>query len=226
MAKLEGIKYDQAGRYKQGRGGQAPEMIVVHWSAGWGDAEEIGAYFRNPKTTVKRLDGTTYTKPRDASYHIAIGRDGTLVQMVDTEDTAWHAGGGRDWDGRTLINARSIGVSFANRGPLYKDPKWTAAHPDKVYTGYHTKPGFRGYKNKFEVLTEAQIEAFQKLCVLLTELHPSLAFITGHEDLVHGKGDPGPVFADAPIEYANLKLVRQVKDWRTGLWHQLGSLRA
>lgn len=236
MAKIEGIPFIASGRFRQGRRGHAPTLVVIHWSAGWGDADDIGNYFVNPMSVVWVLDKDgnpvldeqgkpkTIKKPRQASYHFAIGRDGKMVQLVDTVNTAWHAGGGVDFDGKRLINERSIGICLANRGPLYKDPKWTAAHPDRVFHGKHSKPGFDGYGDKFEEYTEAQFTTLKELLHTLVALHPTLAFVIGHEDVTQGKGDPGPQFAEVAMDWGSLGLVRRIKDWRTKEWYDLGAL--
>lgn len=207
----------QAGRYRKGRRGHSPTIIVVHWSAGWGDAGDIAAYFVDPKKTVTGPDGKPTVVPRDASYHLAIGRGGEVVQMVDTDDTAWHAGGGQDWEGRGRINERSIGVCLANRGPI--TPKEAARLGDeRVFKGAHTKPGFKGYGTLFEAITYEQMETLRDLVGKLKALHPTLTGVCGHEDLVHGKGDPGPAFNVWNPRWSEHGLVRHVKDWRTSVW--------
>lgn len=237
MAKIEGIPFIASGRFRKGRRGHAPTLVVIHWSAGWGDAAEIADYFVNPMSIVVVKDDKghivldpvtlkpkTITKPRQASYHLAIGRDGKMAQLVDTDNTAWHAGDGVDFDGKKLINERSIGICLANRGPLHHDPKWTAAHPDRVFTGYHTKPGFRGYGDKFEEYTEAQFAALKELLRMLVALHPTLSFVIGHEDVTRGKGDPGPQFGEHAVDWGSLGLVRRIKCWQKDEWYDLGAM--
>lgn len=227
MALLDGIHNVPSLRFRKGRGGRSPVMCVMHWSAGWGDAEEMANYFKAPTKLVKSGKKDEHGEDimervaRLASYHFVIGRDGMVIQLVDTKNTAWHAGGGTDFAGLQRINERSIGICLANRGPLNKDPKWTAAHPDRVFEGSHTKPGFRGYGNRFETYTEAQLIALKNLLPRLIELHPTITGVLGHEDVVHGKGDPGPTFNQLQIDWSSLKLVRHVKDWATGKWHTL-----
>lgn len=213
--------YIQAGRYKRGRGPHKPVMIVVHWSAGWGDDDVLASYFENPKKQVKQSDGTTKWVPRDASYHFGIGRAGSVTQLVDTDDTAWHAGGGVDWTGRKSVNARSIGVCLTNRGPV-KSPERKRLDAASTYHGKHTKPGFAGYGDIFEAFTVEQIDAMRQLIEQLVAAHPTITGVCGHEDLVHGKGDPGPAFNVWPLPWAGMGLVRHVKDWATGKWRALG----
>jgi N-acetylmuramoyl-L-alanine amidase len=51
----------------------------------------------------------------EVSAHYLIGAEGTLWQMVDEKDRAWHAGAG-EWRGQIDINSRSIGIELDNRG--------------------------------------------------------------------------------------------------------------
>lgn len=209
--------YVQAGRYKRGRGIHKPQMIVVHWSAGWGDDDELAAYFEHPKKQVKLADGSTKWVPRDASYHFGIGRAGSVTQLVDTDDTAWHSGGGVDWTGRKAINARSIGICLANRGPV-KAAERKRLDADHTYKGKHTKPGFHGYGDTFEGFTFEAVDALRQLVEQLVRLHPTITGVCGHEDLVGGKGDPGPAFNVWNPRWSETGLVRHVRDWKAGEW--------
>lgn len=213
------VPYVQAGRYRKGRRGHAPAMIVVHWSAGWGDAQAIADYFVNPRRKVFR-DGKEVWVPRDASYHIAIGRAGEVIQMVDTDDTAWHSGGGRDWEQRDRVNERSIGISLANRGPITAKEA-AKLGDDRVYRGPHPKPGFKGYGSYFEAVTYEQMQSLYDIVAKLKVLHPSISALVGHQDLVHGKGDPGPAFDVWQPRWSELGIVRYLKDWRTSAWKPL-----
>lgn len=83
---LMDIKKIDAANYTKGRLFWSPRFVVVHWTAGTLDATV--KHFRNPKTR--------------ASAHLVV-KDGTVVQMVSFDDTAWHAG---DW----IANLQSIGI--------------------------------------------------------------------------------------------------------------------
>jgi len=59
---------------------------------------------------------TTLTDPqRQVSAHYLIGRDGTLIQLVDETARAWHAGESW-WAGDTDLNSASIGIELDNTG--------------------------------------------------------------------------------------------------------------
>ena len=55
-----------------------------------------------------------------SSYHLAVGRDGDVLQLVPLDRAAWHAGDGR-LDG-ARPNPRSVGVALCNRGPWPQAP--------------------------------------------------------------------------------------------------------
>jgi len=48
------------------------------------------------------------------SYHVVIGRDGTVYTCVPYDRRAWHAGKS-EWNGKKDVNGVSIGLSFSNR---------------------------------------------------------------------------------------------------------------
>jgi N-acetyl-anhydromuramyl-L-alanine amidase AmpD len=58
------------------RSGFAVDLIVIHVTEG--DAASVVSWFSNPTA--------------DVSAHYMIRKDGVIVQFVDEEDTAWHAG--------------------------------------------------------------------------------------------------------------------------------------
>lgn len=65
-------------------------------------------------TAAKAL--ATLTDPqRGVSAHYLIGRDGTVIQLVDESARAWHAGDSW-WGGNTDLNSASIGIELDNTG--------------------------------------------------------------------------------------------------------------
>jgi N-acetylmuramoyl-L-alanine amidase len=178
-----------------------PDTIVLHWSAGGGEPDDVARYL-----ATKR-----------ASYHLVIGRDGALAQLVSLDDTAWHAGDGKAWTKLPSVNRRSVGVCLCNRGPVSE--AWATAHPDCVWLGEHHKAGFRSWE-RFERYTAEQRAA---LVALLTDLKarlPSLLYVTGHEDLTGGKGDPGPCLPLLDIDWTALGLTYRRHDWRSDTWSE------
>jgi|TARA_R110000824_G_scaffold152806_5_gene324116 hypothetical protein len=65
-----------------------PKLIVTHWDA-----------------ALSATSCYKILKRRGISSHFAIDNDGTIYQMVDTNDVAWHAKGSND---------RSIGIDISN----------------------------------------------------------------------------------------------------------------
>ena len=62
--------------FKNGRGGVKPDVIVVHIMEG--SMSGTDAWFKNPAS--------------DVSAHYGVSKTGNVVQWVDDEDTAQHAG--------------------------------------------------------------------------------------------------------------------------------------
>ena len=68
-------------------------------------------------TVIENLERTTvaFLRPESqVSAHFTIGRDGSIVQHVSTFDRAWHAGVGKDAQGRENPNHYSIGIELVN----------------------------------------------------------------------------------------------------------------
>lgn len=82
------------------RDGARPSLVVVHYTE-MATAEAALARLCDPEAAV--------------SAHYLIGRDGSLWQLVDEADRAWHAGAGA-WQGREDVNSRSIGIELDNDG--------------------------------------------------------------------------------------------------------------
>ncbi|WP_309664362.1 N-acetylmuramoyl-L-alanine amidase [Tabrizicola sp.] len=82
------------------RGGQRPELVVIHYTAMDGCA-----------AALDRLCDPT----AEVSAHYLIDTDGRVLSLVDEAMRAWHAGQG-SWGGRGDVNSRSIGVELVNRG--------------------------------------------------------------------------------------------------------------
>jgi N-acetyl-anhydromuramyl-L-alanine amidase AmpD len=90
--------------YFPGRSGYTPTWIIIHGTAGFTSAEEVGYYFQGA----------------DVATHYIIGQDGTLVCSVDEEDGAWGNGGvtlGHDpWWSRAL-NPNLVTISIEHVKP-------------------------------------------------------------------------------------------------------------
>jgi N-acetylmuramoyl-L-alanine amidase len=81
-------------------GGVRPDMILLHYT-GMADAA----------AALERL----CAPGSDVSAHYLVLEDGRVIQMVQENRRAWHAGASF-WAGQTDINSCSIGIEIANPG--------------------------------------------------------------------------------------------------------------
>jgi N-acetylmuramoyl-L-alanine amidase len=155
-----------------------PDLIVLHYTAGGTLAGAVQT-LRDPAS--------------QASAHLVVDRDGSVVQLVPFDTVAWHAGKS-SWQGVEGCNARSLGIEQVNWGPLHGGAghwlSWCGAMvpdaeavrtPDGSY--WHDWP-------------EAQLARTVALCQMLcTEFR--IQAIVGHSEValpVGRKQDPGPAF--------------------------------
>jgi N-acetylmuramoyl-L-alanine amidase len=78
----------------------APDMLVLHYT-GMRDGPSAVDWLCNPVSQV--------------SCHYVVAEDGRILQLVDEERRAWHAGRSF-WAGLTDINSASIGIEIVNGG--------------------------------------------------------------------------------------------------------------
>lgn len=208
--KLSQYPYLQAAYYSKGRKGFVPKIVVLHYTAGRGDADRLAKFFAG---------GT-----RKSSAHFGVSRKpdknkNSVWQCVDTDDNAWHPGLSRFMDGKGNIGVRSIGIEICNVGYGIKKG-------DPVFVGEHRNSA--SSSTKWEKYTDSQIAAVEKLIKELVEIHPTLEFITGHEDIRNtgvlstlngSKLDPGPAWPWSKLDLSGLtqchwSFARKV--WYTG----------
>jgi N-acetylmuramoyl-L-alanine amidase len=91
---------------RNSRGKATIDTIVIHHTGSRGTALDVARYFQRRASKV--------------SAHYIVGKAGTIVQSVQEEDRAWHAGKS-EFKGRKDVNAFSIGIELVNRGDG-KDP--------------------------------------------------------------------------------------------------------
>lgn len=65
--------------------------------------------------TVDQALRTLADPVRSVSAHYLIGRDGTIIQLVDERARAWHAGESK-WGADTDMNSASLGIELDNNG--------------------------------------------------------------------------------------------------------------
>ena len=140
------------------RGVQRPDLVVIHFT-GMADYSSARARLCDPAAEV--------------SAHWIIDADGTTEALVPEDRRAWHAGES-EWNGRTWLNATSIGIELVNQG--YEQ----SADGRRLWYPY----------------SQAQIDA---LVVLLKDIMARHGLkpgaIIGHSDIApQRKVDPGPLF--------------------------------
>lgn len=166
------IEWDQVVRFDNGglgypesnyrkRSKRTPKMITAHWDA-----------------CLNTAQMHQVTLDRGLSVHFGIDNDGTIHQMLDTKDIAWHARG---------INTHSVGVEIANPVKLrynarYKK-KGLPSRPIVVDDKIHGKK-MAPYLDFYPV----QIEAFKALARAVCKAHgiPFVAPLDKEGSLVRG----------------------------------------
>ncbi len=128
------------------------DMLVIHYT-GMNTAAEAIERLCNPDAKV--------------SAHYVIDEDGSILQLVDEADRAWHAGQSF-WRGETDVNMRSIGIELVNPGHEF---------------------GYRPYP-------KVQMAALIALAKDITTRHAIPARnVVGHSDVAPTrKTDPGELF--------------------------------
>ena len=134
------------------RNGCRPDMLILHYT-GMDDVRVACRWLCNPVSRV--------------SCHYLIDERGTIIQMVDEELRAWHAGVS-SWKGDEDINSRSIGIEIHN-------PGHAAGYPD---------------------FPEAQMLAVIALCKdIIARYKIPASRVLGHSDIAPlRKIDPGEKF--------------------------------
>ena len=144
------------------RSGLTPTILLLHYTD-MDSAERACAWLCNPEAQV--------------SCHYLVDEDGTVVQMVDEDRRAWHAGKSC-WAGESDINSCSIGIEVQNEGH-------EAGYPD---------------------FPDVQMDAVEALCLDILSRHPiPPERVLAHSDVAPGrKIDPGEKFDWARLHRAGV----------------------
>src|SRR5690606_3174769 len=139
-----------------------PSLLILHYT-GMATAEQAIARLCDPRSQV--------------SCHYLVDDDGQIVQMVDEDRRAWHAGMAA-WGGERDINSWSIGIEVQNPGHDH---------------GYRDFP-------------EAQMVAVEALAGDIVARHGIAAHrVLAHSDVAPGrKIDPGEKFDWARLARAGV----------------------
>ena len=178
-----------------GRFAKKPKIVVIHFTAG-GSARSSADWFRNPQN-------------RNSSAHVIIERDGTIIQCVNFDNVAWHAGRS-SWHGLIGLNKYSIGIELANWGNLRSaDGGWVTSTGKRIaepFLGRHRNgnPDGSTHAIGWEPYPEEQVAAARSLVEALIEAY-GINEIVGHDDIAPvRKSDPGPAFNMARFRTALL----------------------
>lgn len=224
--------------FSKGRAGVPVDVLALHYAVD-GDDFERGENETTPFTStspsvdVHDVARLFSRQKRGASAHFAVGRDSSVAQMVELDDTSWATGGGAFPDAGPgplekpvpwRMNRRSISVEMCNAGwavdKLGIPHKWRAMA---------THPATPRRRREWEVYRPLQVEALHYLVVLLRG-HFDLSrptYVLGHEDVVNrdtlgkqygGKVDPGPLFPWSAIPWRRYGYVPVRYDFEQKAW--------
>ena len=128
------------------------KLLIIHYTG-----------MQSMRVAIARL----VAKKNKVSTHYLIGRDGKIVQMVEDNRIAWHAGKSK-WGKFVNLNDKSIGIELVNKGHKY---------------------GYQKFSRK-------QVNSLIKLCAQLKRKYKiKNRFILGHSDIAPlRKIDPGEKF--------------------------------
>jgi N-acetylmuramoyl-L-alanine amidase len=138
-----------------------PRWLIIHYTATGQSAQQVAQHFQTAEPRV--------------SAHLTIDFDGSVVQSVNFNRAAFHAGRS-EWQGVSGLNNHSIGIEVCN-------------------------PGFLTPLGGWLPFTPAQNTA---LCLIGAALKHAygLQDVLGHDDISPGrKSDPGPCCIPEVFDY-------------------------
>jgi N-acetylmuramoyl-L-alanine amidase len=180
IVKFSATKAAQKYEYKQNYGGRegAPvDAVILH--------SIHGNFYENNRHVMPE----EIFFSRGVSPHYFIKRDGAILQFVDEEFAAWHAG--KSWfDGRDNWNQPSIGIELESFGDINALKEFDMAKS----LGYHLQSKTvksQEHKDAFSV------EQYISLRRLLDDIYAryEIKYLLPHSDIAPGrKNDPGEDF--------------------------------
>lgn len=174
--KGDNVRFHQSKNHSGSRG-QAPSMIVIHYTAG---------------SSLSSAVSTLCSPNSQASAHLVIDRSKHVVQLLDFDQIGWHCGKSY-WRGNDQLNPISIGIELVNFGQLemsgngqcctwFKQP----VAPDEIFVD--------GKGRAWHQYSEFQIMTTIAICRALCAEFP-IDTIVGHSEIAAGrKVDPGSAF--------------------------------
>lgn len=176
---------------------QLPDTVVVHYTAG---------------ITLDSAVRTLCDPASKASAHFVVDRDGSIVQLVELDTIAWHAGVSRHLN-RSGLNKFSIGIEIVNAGRLNRTAAgdlltWFGRRIE-AHDGVELMHRNESAAAWWHTYPEAQIDSVFTLTQQLVA-GLSIKHIVGHEEISPGrKSDPGPAF---PLDRMRARLLGSQRD--------------
>lgn len=156
-----------------------PRVLVYHDTAGSSMQSSL-SWFLDPRSKV--------------SAHLIIGRNrGEIVQCVEFDRVAWHAGPS-EWQGLKNLNGCAIGIELDNIGGL--DASGYSKANKRTYADSVAATGPRHSGKRWVPYTDWQLEALEGVTRALVAAYPRLMGCAGHWEIdTRGwKEDPTPLF--------------------------------
>lgn len=165
-------------------GRMEPQLIVLHETAGRLAHGNSADWLCNPRAKV--------------SAHFTVERDGSIIQLVDCDRVAWHAGAS-EYQGRANCNGYAIGIEIVGPGALRRagdvciaagfNQSWPIDECVERDSAAH------GGKRWWLPFTQEQIAATEALVAALLAAYPRIADVVGHYEISPGrKVDPSPLY--------------------------------
>ncbi len=168
-----------------GKFGSVPKVLVVHFTYG-GTGRSSANWFKSPDNP-------------GSSAHIVCDRDGSVIQCVNFDTIAWHAGKSRLRD-MVGMNNYSIGIELANWGYLVSSGAGWSSYTGKKMANPVMAIHENGNPDKstvpigWERYAEEQFQAAVAIARAIVATY-GIDEIVGHDDISRGrKWDPGPAF--------------------------------
>jgi N-acetylmuramoyl-L-alanine amidase len=168
-----------------GKFASTPKILVVHFTYG-GTGRSSAEWFKHPANP-------------GSSAHIVCDRDGSVIQCVDFDTVALHAGKSR-LRGLIGLNKHSIGLELANWGNLVSSGTGWRTYTAKAIsdpvlaTHVNGNPDGSTRIIGWERYPEKQFQAAVAIARALVAAY-GINEIVGHDDISKGrKWDPGPAF--------------------------------
>lgn len=150
-----------------------PTLILHHWTAGGSGRRSV--------EVLRRLG---------LSAHLVVERDGTVYQTAPFTARCAHAGRSR-WLGRSDVNGFSIGIEWANYGPLVREDGAFRTVYGTPYDGPTPIEGAHANGSRqylfWEPFTEAQGAVGLALQAALFARYPTLTGVAGHHEVSPGR---------------------------------------